>query len=143
MIILFLLIAYARCVADQFGMLHTTEASCCQVVCQENHCSDIETEQPDEHSSEQDEETPSPCQLCMIISTDGATFDAGIKVPSPQVLDLKALTAFAVLFDSELRLRSTEELPSLTDHDRPPEAQLSEWLCVVSKAMPVRGPSTP
>lgn len=155
LIMFLLLIAYGRCVADQFGMLHTNEASCCQVVCQDDHCSDLDaasSHQTDHESHEDHEhhqnhgpepEEPAPCHLCLIISMDGATFDGNIKVPTPQILESLDHNFFITLLDHALGLlppKATLELPSYHDSG-PPVEQMSQRLRIVSKALPVRGPS--
>ena len=144
LIMLLLLIAYGRCVADQFGMLHTTEASCCQVICQDEHCSDVKADSPDEHGTNgTEDEQPAPCQLCLIISTDGATFDSGIKVPSPQVLDLASAAVSDMLFKDILGLCTAGEsllLPVFLDNN-PPDVPVSQWIETATRILPVRGPS--
>lgn len=143
LVIFLLLIAYGRCVADQFGILHASEASCCQVVCQDEHCTDEDNTSTGGHDSQPGEEDPAPCQLCMIISADGATFDASIKVPSPTVYDISDSTFFVMLSGHPSGQHSraeTLELPPYRDH-APPNTLASQWLQVVSRVFPVRGPS--
>ena len=148
LIILLLITAYGRCMADQFGVLHTTDSSCCQVTCSaETHCED-EAPSDNSHSEESDKPTdkptdePAPCQLCFILSSDSILLGDGIAVPSPTVLELNPL-----IFNSGLDRLLGKGL-TLIDlnqpraaHPDPPEEHRSRLQRIVAKLTPVRGPS--
>lgn len=143
LVMLLLLIAYGRCVADQSGILHTSGASCCQVVCEDAQCADAEPAHHGGHEPGPGGEQPAPCQLCQIISTDGATFDGSIKVPAPQVAAPLDSADFARLIDHILALSTAAEtdVRLTAPRVRPPDIQTSQWLLAASRTAPVRGPS--
>lgn len=141
-VILLLITAYGRCMADQFGVLHSTDSSCCQVTCNaESHCAD---EPPsDDHDSESEEsDEPTPCQLCFILSSDSILLGDSIDVPSPTLLELTP-----AFFHSGLGNFSDNGLTVLdldqptADHPDPPEEHRSRLQRTVAKLTPVRGPS--
>lgn len=139
LIMLLLLTAYGRCVADQFGMLYATEASCCQDV----NCAAPSTEDSDEQDPHHNEDEQPPCQLCLIISTDAATLDAGIKLPSPQGIDHASAPIVDRLFPAILGCCLPTEIlaPPPREAQGPPEVLGSTWLETVTRLSPVRGPS--
>jgi len=157
LIILLILTAYGRCVADQFGMLHTTNTSCCQVTCDEvSHCDSIE-DTDSEHSEHQDnsddEEKPnspipsSPCQLCLILSSDSMLVGDQLEIPSPIILDISPASTFWNFYSSseaptrsQLRFTTLDLPPS--GHPDTPTEQRSRLQRIVAKTTPVRGPST-
>ena len=160
LIILLIITAYGRCVADQFGMLHTTTASCCQVSCDEiSHCEvsgdateDDHSENPEhqEDSDGQDQPKPptpsSPCQLCLILSSDSILMGDQLEIPSPVILDITSLPTSSTFCNSPetfLGIRlcfKTPDLP-LSDHPDTPAEQRSRLQRIVAKTTPVRGPS--
>ncbi len=155
LVILLILTAYGRCVADQFGMLHTTTASCCQVICDEaNHCNidgdvgnDTSGNEHSEHQEDSDEQDqPAPCQLCLILSSDSILMGDQLEVPAPIILDITSLSTTYIFCTSPealigIRLRFTT--PDLTQSDHPdtPAEQRSRLQRIVAKMTPVRGPS--
>jgi hypothetical protein len=163
LIILLILTAYGRCVADQFGMLHTTTASCCQVSCDEiSHCGVSEvnsdaTEGDHSENSEHQEDSdgqdqpkppsqPAPCQLCLILSSDSMLMGDQLEIPSPIILDITSLSSSSTFCTSPaafLGIRlcfKTPDLP-LSDHPDTPAEQRSRLQRIVAKTTPVRGPS--
>jgi len=148
LVIMLLLIAYGRCVSDQFGMLHTSDASCCQTICTAvTHCSDV-AEACHDHSDSEDndhnnEEKPAPCQLCFILDNDSIMIQDGIKIPSPTLANFIPIFDFGtdldLLFSRTSGLTSTDfQLEDLPD---PPAELCSLYLSLVTKTAPVRGPS--
>ena len=144
LVILLLITAYGRCMADQFGVLHTTDSSCCQVTCAaESHCED-ETPSDESHSEESDESTdePAPCQLCFILSGDSILLGDSIDIPSPSVLELTP-----ALFNSGLDNFLGKGIAYLdldqptAEHPDHPEEHRSRLQRTVAKSTPVRGPS--
>ena len=161
LVILLILTAYGRCVADQFGMLHTTTASCCQVTCDEiSHCElngevssdateDDHSENP-EHQEDSDGQnqpkppTPSsPCQLCLILSSDSMLVGDQLEIPSPIILDITSVSTFFTSLEDLLGSRLYFITPDLTQSDHPdmPAEQRSRLQRIVAMATPVRGPS--
>jgi len=155
LIILLILTAYGRCVADQFGMLHTTTASCCQVTCDEiSHCevSGDATESDHSKNSEHQEDSegqnqpnpPSPCQLCLILSSDSMLMGDQLEIPSPIILDIASLSTsytFCTSPETLIGLRLCfKDLPPSGHPDTPAE-QRSRLQRIVAKTTPVRGPS--
>ena len=143
-VILLLITAYGRCMADQFGVLHTTDSSCCQVTCSaESHCEDeIPSDDPGSEESEESTDEPAPCQLCFILSSDSVLLGDGIDVPSPTVLELTP-----VIFNSGLDRLLGKGIAFLdldqptADHPDPAEEHRSRLQRIVAKRHPVRGPS--
>ncbi len=156
LIILLILTAYGRCVADQFGMLHTTTASCCQVTCDEiSHCEVGDTPEGDhsensEHQKNSDGQDqpnpPSPCQLCLILSSDSMLMGDQLEIPSPIILDITSISTSYTFYTSPeafLGIRlcfKTPDLP-LSDHPDTPAEQRSRLQRIDAKTTPVRGPS--
>lgn len=148
LIILLLLTAYGRCVADQFGILHTTEASCCQVTCNESdHCEDTTDKHSDDSDHSEDSEEPAPCPLCVILSSDSMLLQDALELPSPSFLDLDSPFTFHSIWGTTsediLGRRIDCFAPSLHLSDRPdpPAEQRSRLQRIVAKTTPVRGPS--
>lgn len=171
LVILLLITAYGRCVADQLGVLHTTGSTCCQVVCGgPDHC-DPDVEQPTqdhehhEHSTEEHacdtghgeernnsngsqdkdqdkEESPAPCQLCSILDSDSILQGESIKIPSPSLFELKPLFYFSA-FDVLIQpVRPVTSLDKpLSNHPDTPVEQCSQIRRTIAKTTPVRGPS--
>lgn len=149
LLILIFLTAYGRCVADQFGMLHSSETSCCVTVCEtDSHCSVNDNEHsdhPDSQTPETSEEPdqPMPCQLCFILDSDGMLIEDSVQLPSPILLELTDFFSFTATLDDILRahvISFSQELipPALPD----PSAELrSRLLRIDAKTTPVRGPS--
>lgn len=144
LVILLLITAYGRCMADQFGVLHTTDSSCCQVTCgAESHCED-EGPSDENHSEDSDKSTdePAPCQLCFILSSDSILLGDYIDIPSPTVLELNP-----IIFNSGLDRLLSKGLAFLdlnqptVEHSDPPEEHRSRLQRIVAKSTPVRGPS--
>ena len=151
LLMLLLIIAYGRCVADQFGMLHTTGASCCQVVCEDEHCSDVASAEhdfvtkdhdPQNQHDHDEKEKPAPCQLCLILSAEGATLEPGIKIPTPQSADyLNPASVFPCSDWSTLSLRIEDMDSSLFLPDVPLEEHKAHRLRAITRSLPIRGPS--
>ena len=160
LVILLLLTAYGRCVADQLGALHTTASSCCQVVCdQADHCqtseadlsedsccgSDHDTDHHHSKESEPDDsspEDPAPCGLCLIISSDSMLLNDDVKVPTPTLLELSSLFFMPTLnglLDQSRPNLNLDNSPS--EHPDPPAEHRSQLRRIIAKTTPVRGPS--
>ncbi|BDS05740.1 hypothetical protein NT6N_07800 [Oceaniferula spumae] len=151
LVITLLLIAYGRCVSDQYGILHTTKASCCQTICTAlSHCNDhAEDSCTADHDSDQqdgehnNEENPAPCQLCFILSNDSMVVENGVKIPCPALSDFNPAFDFGTDLDSLIGRISSLLATDLHFVDLPdPPAELSSlYRCMVMKTTPVRGPS--
>ncbi|GEM_PF-1008073 len=165
LVILLLLTAYGRCVADQLGVLHSSESSCCQVVCdqadhcktkaspceaspsEESNCAHSQDHNHDSHSDEPEPEEPQPnetdpCGLCVILSSDGMLLSDNIKVPTPTLLEISPLffvTTLNGLLDKSLLFTHLEDSP--TEHPDPPAEHRSQLRRIIAKTTPVRGPS--
>jgi len=141
LLILIFLTAYGRCVADQFGMLHTSETSCCVSVCDaSDHCEDSQSGHPENSDSQ---EIPTPCQLCFILDSDSMLLEDGFELPTPSFLDVSDFFTFCTTLDDLLRSRAllfSSDL-TLSDHPDPPAEQRSRLLRTNAKTTPVRGPS--
>lgn len=146
--ILIFLTAYGRCVADQFGILHTSEDNGCQSSCNHSdHCADADDQQ--HHDSDagnpQPEQAPaSPCQLCCILSNDSIQIDDSIKVPTPTFQVITPIYHDGHLED--LRLHPLRHLyPDFQDpppeFPDPPAESRSRLQRIAAKVTPVRGPS--
>ncbi|MCP5536708.1 MAG: hypothetical protein H7A51_10840 [Akkermansiaceae bacterium] len=149
LIILVFLTAYGRCVADQFGMLHNSEASCCVTLCDvaahcptagEDHPAD--TGHPDSEAPD-DREQPAPCQLCFILGSDSMLLEDGLQLPSPTLLELSDFFSFTATLDDILRAHGTSLTRELTPSGYPdPSAEhRSRLMRIGAKTTPVRGPS--
>jgi hypothetical protein len=141
LLILIFLTAYGRCVADQFGMLHTSETSCCVSICDTNdHCKETQND----HSEDSDsQEIPTPCQLCFILDSDSMLLEDSFEIPTPSFLDISNFFTFCTTLDDLLRSREllfSSDL-TLSDHPNPPTEQRSRLLRTTAKTTPVRGPS--
>ncbi|MBM1135071.1 hypothetical protein JO972_02235 [Verrucomicrobiaceae bacterium 5K15] len=143
-----LLIAFGRCASDQFGLFHTTEASCCQTICTSPaHCP-LSADQCHDHSPDDGEEhnnhdKPAPCQLCFIIDSDSVIIQDGVKLPTPPLVNIVPFDDFGDDFG-----RLAERISSLVAADTrlellpdPPTELRSLHRCLVTKTTPVRGPS--
>lgn len=160
LVILLLLTAYGRCVADQLGVLHTTASSCCQAVCdQADHCQTSEANLSDDsccgsdhdkghdHSEESEpeepnSEDPAPCGLCLIISSDSMLLNDDVKVPTPTLLELSSLFFMPTLnglLDQSRPNLNLDNSPS--EHPDPPAEHRSQLRRILVKTTPVRGPS--
>lgn len=141
LIILIFLTAYGRCVADQFGMLHSSETSCCVSVCDTaDHCPD----EDDQSSPNPDApEQPAPCQLCFILDSDGVMIEDGFKTPTPNLLEVFDFLSFRASLEDILRGRLLifSKEPSHSKHRYLSLDQRSHLLRIAAKAHPVRGPS--
>lgn len=141
------LTAYGRCVADQLGILHTSGTSCCMVVCEKNQSSCQQC--PDEHPADpsqapvsEDNQDPKPCQLCIIIDTDGVVSSGEVKIPIPNLHDYRDNPDYSLLIATlagidpaaaaPLELRPSADPPGIA------RAHLQRILCRVT---PIRGPS--
>lgn len=167
LVILLLITAYGRCVADQFGVLHTSDTACCQTVCcDDNHCEPSETDEPsethpcespsDHDSSPEDtapptDDEPDPCQLCLILSNDSMLLSDSVKVPSPILIEIHPLYFITTwntrntrnTWNNQLqKILSPIDLEQLPDEhpDRPTEHR-SQLRRIIAKTTPVRGPS--
>jgi hypothetical protein len=147
LVILLLITAYGRCVADQFGVLHTTDSSCCQVTCSaDSHCAEEATadapHSEDSEASDDSTEEPAPCQLCFILSSDSILLGDSIDIPAPKVLEL-----VPALFNSGLDNLLGKGIATLNldqppaEHPDPPEEHRSRLQRIVAKLTPARGPS--
>ena len=139
LIILVLLTAYGRCVADQFGMLHTSKASCCTTVCDApEHCLETESDH-----SDGDSDAPAPCQLCFILDSDSMLIEDGLEIPTPNLLELSDFLLFAKPLDDLFRSDTTSFSPDLklSGYSDPPAEQRSRQMRIDAKTTPVRGPS--
>ena len=132
LVILLLLTAYGRCVADQLGTLHMTGASCCQTSCS-----------TDDHSGDEDgghqDDPEQPCQLCSILSGGSMLLEDGLVLPAPTLVELIPLCAARFSLDA-----FPPEIPwdlTRSDHPAPPDEQLTRLRRIVAKTTPVRGPS--
>lgn len=149
LIVLLFFTAYGRCVADGFGMLHASNASCCQEIiktdvvndCHEDDCHEEENSHEPEHPEEQ---SPTPCQLCFILSSDSMLPSGGdIDLPSPIFKEILPLLISCITLDfltgNQFDLQSTDlvlsDFPELSDELR------SRIQRIAIKATPVRGPS--
>lgn len=147
LIILLLLTAYGRCMADQFGMLHTTTTSCCQTTCDElDHCvspKNTDDTQPGSPEHPDNEEEPSPCHLCLILSNDSMLLEDGVKIPSPTLLDVAPLFTFSITSHEFLGARPNRFSlePLGPEPPKPPTEQSARLRRIVAKTTPVRGPS--
>lgn len=148
LIILIFLTAYGRCVADQFGMLHTSDISCCVTVCNttcdaDDHGPDTPDHHPEESETPDHQDEPSPCQLCFILNSDSMMLEHGIKIPSPSLLELPDIFSSFATLDDLFRGPLLSLSPDLTasDHPDPPAEQRSRLLRTVARMTPVRGPS--
>lgn len=167
LIILLLLTAYGRCVADQFGLLQTTGTPCCQVTCdQVNHCTppegqvsskdheDQHDHAPGDHpcnpdlpgghdrNQQEPEDSPTPCQLCFILDSDSMIHGESIKVPAPLLFELSPLF-YITSWDNQLQpghpVTALDHPPS--DYPESHIEQRSHIRRIVAKTTPVRGPS--
>lgn len=150
LVITLLLVAFGRCVADQYGMLHTTDASCCQTICTtdthhaddeaDNDCNDSSEHQQEEHNNE---DTPAPCQLCSILKNDSMQIEPATKVPYPIISDFYPVFDFGLSMDSLLSRISCQvsSCDLITELPDPPAELDSLFRCLVAKTAPVRGPS--
>lgn len=164
LVILLLITAYGRCVADQLGMFPSTATSCCQVTCSEPaHCnpgpSNHQDRQPDhehshgqapcesdheEHGHEEHQPTPEdpPCQLCFILDSDSMIQGETLRVPTPPILELRPLFYFSTMdgpFHPDHPTNTLESPPG--DHSDPPAELRSQMQRMAAKTTPVRGPS--
>ena len=159
LIMLLLLTAYGRCVADQLGVLHSSASACCQVtLSQADHCESETDEQntchsdgdsnheshPEESTPEEPETEPEtePCGLCAILQSDGMLLNDGLKVPSPIVLELSHLfftTTLDGLLDKSHTIINLEN--STSEHPDPPAEHRSKLRRTIAKTTPVRGPA--
>lgn len=142
LVISLLLIAFGRCVTEQYGMLHTTTASCCQTIC--TACTHPDGT-PGQHSEEEhnNHETPSPCHLCEILNNDSVQLASGIKLPCPVISEFSPDFEPGTWMDALLS-RICSQVPPLdldTDLPDPPPELGSMFRCLVCKVAPVRGPS--
>lgn len=147
------LTAYGRCVTDQLGMLHASNSSCCQTVCEQlaescEYCPDDlpMAARPDEKKSSgnhEKQELPTPCQLCFILNSDGMLVESGIKIPSPVFYELTNSPGLVPSMDGivhHLLVLLHEELLPMDFRD-PATGQHSLPLRLRVKTTPVRGPS--
>ncbi|MBT8037611.1 MAG: hypothetical protein KJO21_08710 [Verrucomicrobiae bacterium] len=146
-LILLLITAYGRCMADQLGMLHTTAASCCQVSYDDrDHCkrtSDADHQHPETPGHPNNEEQPSPCQLCLILSNDSMLLEDGVKIPTPSLLDTTPLFTFQTTWQELLGTHLDHFPPPPLASSQPESAieQHSQLGRIATKTTPVRGPS--
>ena len=148
LVILLILTAYGRCVADQLGILHTSGTACCTVVCEDVdrscvQCPETEAAETQQPHLPADQEEPKPCQLCFILDSDSVVLGAEMKMPTPHFHDspdalaytlFSAHTLHAHFGLSDFVLRSSGQPgPAIEQHSR--------LLLTCSKATPVRGPS--
>ena len=140
LIILLLISAYGRCLADQMGMLNNSASACCQVSCFDSDLSELEPH--NDHPGQQEDNKKPPCQLCIILDSDSLLLQDGLEIPSlsPYSVDILWDNHFA----QELRFIHTPQ-PSveLTSHgfEETVQEQRSLQLRTAAKALPVRGPS--
>jgi len=149
LVVLLLLTAYVRCVADGFGMLNASEASCCQEIiktdvvndCHEDDCHEEENSHEPEHPEEQ---SPTPCQLCFILSSDSMLPSGGdVDLPSPIFKEILPLYVSCITLDfltgNQFDLQSADQIlsdfPELSDDLR------HRMQRIAIKTTPVRGPS--
>ena len=151
LLILIFLTAYGRCVADQLGMLHSSDTSCCQTVCEDlsdscGYCPDSgepHFEEASEPASNSDQQTPTPCQLCFILDSDSMLIENGVKMPAPVFHELTDFLCFARSVDGttpSLQFVLHQELMP-RDYLDPATLRSSRLLRLTTKATPVRGPS--
>lgn len=145
LVVLLLLTAYVRCVADGFGMLNASEASCCQEISSSSegdgdHDSDVSHDS--EHSGE--ENAPTPCHLCFILSSDSILPGGGdVDLPSPIFKEILPLYVSCITLDfltgNQFDLQSADQIlsdfPELSDDLR------HRMQRIAIKTTPVRGPS--
>ena len=151
LLILIFLTAYGRCVADQLGMLHSSDTSCCQTVCEDvsdlcGYCPDSGkplSEQANEPANNSDQQAPTPCQLCFILDSDSMFIENGIKMPAPIFHELADPLCFSTSVDGNtpsLQFSLHQELTP-RHHLEPATQRSSRLLRLSTKANPVRGPS--
>ena len=141
LLILIFLTAYGRCVADQFGMLHTSETACCAIACDAvDHCGDTQDKQPENQDNQDD---PAPCQLCFILNSDSMLLDDGIEIPAPTFSEITPLSSLHNSLENLFGGQPPSFSPGLpsSDHPDPPAEQRSRLQRIVAKTTPVRGPS--
>jgi len=150
LVILLLITAYGRCMADQFGVLHTTDSSCCQVTCSaESHCAE-EAPADASHSKEAENveesndptEKPAPCQLCFILSSDSILLGDSIDIPAPTLLEITPAlfnSGLGNLLGKGIATLNLDQPPA--EHPDPPEEHRSRLQRIVAKLTPARGPS--
>jgi len=150
LVILLILTAYGRCVADQYGALHMTGSACCQTVCcGDSHCESKEVESAENHTdsknsnhSEESPEDQDPCQLCLILSNDAMLQGDNVKVPTPSFLELTSIHFLTTLENLFSKGFLTPQLDLLPDEpSSPPAEHRSQLRRVIAKTTPVRGPS--
>lgn len=139
LVISLLLIAFGRCVADQYGALHTSEASCCQTACTSSE------HDSDGHGTEQhnNEDNPAPCQLCQILQNDSMQIENGVELPCPVVSDFTPAFESGAWLEAWLSRMCCQLPPPDLDPDFafPPAELSSVFRCFVAAVAPVRGPS--
>ena len=151
LIIALLLIAYGRCVADQYSLLYATDISCCQTVCDVNECcsnvidkscsdhspSDQKNEKPDQN------DTPAPCQLCLILDNESMQITCGVKVPHPVYSECMNCLDFVTDTSSPTSrfLNSSATTSTVLNRPSPPAELCLLFHRMAPKAIPVRGPS--
>ncbi len=147
LIILLFLTAYGRCMADQFGMLDTAKTSCCQATCNElDPCGspkDTDDTRPGSPEHPENKEQPSPCHLCLIISSDSMLLQDGVKIPSPTLLDVSPLFTFAPTWHELFGARPHRFAlaPLVPVPPKLPTEQSSRLQRLAAKTTPVRGPA--
>lgn len=160
LIILLLITAYGRCVADQLGVLHTTNSACCQVSCGVNtHCAEQEPQNEHQNHSEdhpcsnsdqtneqeEEEEAPQdsfPCQLCFILNSDSMLPGDNLEIPAPSLFEISPFF-FSSILDGFLpnAPQITDLNTSFSELPNPPAEPRSRLRRIVAKTTPVRGPS--
>jgi len=149
LLMLSFLTAYGRCVADQLGMLHTSDASCCVAVCDNvvKSCVQCPEETSSDTTQPPPEQTPepSPCQLCIIIDAEGAVAGKEIRLTTLNTHEHSGHSGHCLLSGSFIAVRPVVgELHQVrkrahADHSGELRARLLRLTC---KALPIRGPST-
>jgi len=140
LVILLILTAYGRCVADQFGALHVSNNACCQQVCDSaGHCEVGE-------DGDQDHPTPSdknsPCQLCLIISSDSILQSDDVEAPTPTIIEIDPnLHRDSLIHLLTQQVKLLFSAPISPNPQDPPADDRSELRRIVVTTTPVRGPS--